>query len=423
MKASLLVCIGWLLTVSVVAQVPKETETRSLTVQPNQPIQVAYEQPFSSAILLLQPGQSLTNSYLIAGADTLRLYPEPHPERGPSSALCVFRKPVSRLTLLTGELRGIVSLVSLYAPPLPAGYVDNAMRSAARQDCGKPPVVPAAIWRTGLAPPKEAPVATKVQFVIVHHSAGGNTVADYAEEVRNIYLLHTQNNGWNDVGYNFLVGQNGVVYEGRDGQGVIDGDNVLGAHFCSQNSGTMGICLMGNFNDVPPNAASLAVLEQWIGWKLKKEGIADLNARAIHASSGKLLGLVSGHRDGSCATECPGENLYAALPAVRQRVTQTCSFTMAVSPMPLATEPLAGATWTVYPNPSNGPVTVYHHAADPAQVHFTLLDALGRSVAITAHQSTADTWVLEPAGRLSGLYWLRARDKTDVVVKPVLIGQ
>lgn len=422
MEATLLLPAVWLLTASAVAQTQHTTETRVLRVLPNQILTVGYVQPYSSAVVLLQPGQSLTNSYLITDTDTLQLYPEPHAERGPSSALCVFRKPVSHLTLLTGDLTGEVSLMTLYAPPLPAGYVAQAMRSAARQNCGKPAVVPVSVWRTGLAPPKEAPIATKVQLVIVHHSAGSNTVADYAEEVRNIYLFHTISNGWNDVGYNFLVGQNGLVYEGRDGQSIMDGDNVLGAHFCSQNSGTMGICLMGNFNDAQPNVASLTVLEQLIGWKLKKEGIADPNARVTHAGSGKVLSLISGHRDGSCSTECPGENLYAKLPLIRQAVTETCSFTSALSQTPLATEPV-GSAWTVYPNPSNGPITVHHYATDPAQVGFTLLDALGRSVPLLMQQIAPDSWVLTPTGNLSGIYWLTNTDGAGFTVKPVWFGR
>ncbi|MBO0934301.1 N-acetylmuramoyl-L-alanine amidase [Fibrella aquatilis] len=422
MKSLRLLLPGLLLTIRALAQMPQPTETRSLILLPHQAVSVAYDQLYSSAVLLLQSGQLLANTYLVAGSDTLRLYPEPHSERGPSSALCVFRKPVSQLTLLTGELAGAVSLVSLYVPPLPADHVANALRSMARQDCGKPQVVPVSVWRKGLAPPKERPIATTVQFVVVHHSAGSNTVADYAEEVRNIYLLHTQTNGWNDVGYNFLVGQNGLIYEGRDGQGIIDGDNVLGAHFCSQNSGTMGICLMGNFNDGQPNAASLTVLEQLIGWKLKKEGITDPNARATHASSGKVLNLISGHRDGSCATECPGENLYAALPIIRQVVTQTCSFTTAVVQTPLATEPTLG-TWMVYPNPSNGPITVQHQADDPAQVRFTLIDALGRNVPVYYQQTAAASWLVTPVGSVAGAYWLKGTDGIGVIETALWLGR
>lgn len=46
--------------------------------------------------------------------------------------------------------------------------------------------------------------------------------------------------GWNDIGYNFVVGEDGNVYEGR-------GWGTHGAHSTSYNSKSIGICIIGNF--------------------------------------------------------------------------------------------------------------------------------------------------------------------------------
>ncbi len=403
---------GWAL-----AQTDRQSERRVFPVRPGQLLTITYGQPYSSALIYFTEGQSLAGTYLIAAGDTLRLQPEPHaPASQPMSALCTFRHPVSQVLLQTGALAGEVTLLTLFVPPLPAGYVQAQMQSARlRADCANPGFVPASIWRKGLAPPKERPVQTKVQFIIVHHSAGSNVTTDYTEEVRNIYLLHTQVNGWNDVGYNFLIGRDGVVYEGRDGQGLMDGDNVLGAHFCSQNSGTMGICLMGNFNDVQPSAASIAALDQLIGWKLKKEGLQPIGM-AVHPGSARQLNLISGHRDGVCATECPGNTLYAALPVIRQEVSNTCSFTTALEPTPLATEPNT-ADWTVYPNPARGSFFIHHPASDPAQVRFELIDGLGRTWPVSAAQTSTNHWRITSDITTAGFFWLRCSDGTTTAVR------
>jgi N-acetylmuramoyl-L-alanine amidase len=51
-------------------------------------------------------------------------------------------------------------------------------------------------------------------------------------------------NGWIDIGYNFLVGEDGNIYEGR-------GWNNVGAHATNWNSKSIGICVIGDFTGKP----------------------------------------------------------------------------------------------------------------------------------------------------------------------------
>lgn len=90
-------------------------------------------------------------------------------------------------------------------------------------------------------------------------------------------------NGWSDIGYNFLVDEDGKVYEGR-------GWLVVGAHAPDYNSSGIGVCYIGN-ND-PTDKAKKAIRGLY----------EDANRRA-----GRKL-TVLGHRE-VYPTACPGSKL------------------------------------------------------------------------------------------------------------------
>jgi hypothetical protein len=164
---------------------------------------------------------------------------------------------------------------------------------------------------SGTCPEDTTPAPTSVTHLIVHHSAGTNQANDWAAVVRSIWDFHVLTRGWDDIGYNWLIDPNGVLYQGR-------GDNVRGAHFCGNNTGTMGVCVMGDFTAVTPADEAKDALARLLAWKS-----CDINAdplgTAYHASSDLQLMNISGHRDG-CSTSCPGDAFYPQLPAIRQAV-------------------------------------------------------------------------------------------------------
>lgn len=161
----------------------------------------------------------------------------------------------------------------------------------------------------------------------MHHSAGSNTSSDWAGTVRAIWDFHSRpetegGRGWGDVGYNYLIDPNGVIYEGRAG-----GDNVIGAHFSCRNGGTMGVCLLGTFQTSPPSAAALESLKRLLAWKAAQRQFMPLE-EAHHTGTGLTLARVCGHRDANpsypeeaCSTtSCPGERLYGSLANIRTEV-------------------------------------------------------------------------------------------------------
>jgi N-acetylmuramoyl-L-alanine amidase len=186
-----------------------------------------------------------------------------------------------------------------------------------------PPIVPRSSWGADETIRRGPPsYATDVRFAIVHHTAGANgyTRAEAAAIVKGIQLFHVQGNGWNDIGYNFLVDRFGTIYEGRFG-GV--DRNVVGAHAQGFNTGSVGIALLGTYEDSSPPAAAQDAIARLIAWRLDLAHV-DPTSFLTFVSGGSdryptgipvLLSAVSGHRD-TGYTACPGDALYARLGAI-----------------------------------------------------------------------------------------------------------
>jgi uncharacterized protein (TIGR03437 family) len=157
---------------------------------------------------------------------------------------------------------------------------------------------------------------TTVTHLIVHHTVNSNTAPDWPAVVRSIWSFHIFDRGYSDIGYNYLIDPNGVIYEGRSG-----GDNVLGAHFSGVNAGTMGVALIGTFTNGLPSPKARESLRRLLAWKADQRDLVPY-LTALHASSGLPLKVIAGHRDGPSPTECPGEALYLFLPQLRVEVLQ-----------------------------------------------------------------------------------------------------
>lgn len=193
----------------------------------------------------------------------------------------------------------------------------------------KPPVVTRTDWGCpdGQITTHGSLSYTTVTHLIAHHTAMGNEApnSDWPAIVRSIWNFHVFERGWADIGYNYLIDPNGVIYEGRAG-----GDNVIGAHFSGVNSGTMGVAMLGTFTSAAPAAKALNSLKKIFAWKSDQRDL-DPTGTSLHAASQLNLKTISGHRDGPGATECPGDAFYPLLPAIRTDVKNLLSSAGAVA--------------------------------------------------------------------------------------------
>ncbi|XP_058127466.1 peptidoglycan recognition protein-like [Anopheles ziemanni] len=93
-----------------------------------------------------------------------------------------------------------------------------------------------------------------VPTVIVHHTTGDRCMSapGCRELVRNIQTYHQTQNGWSDIGYNFLIGSS-FVYEGI-------GWHRAGAHLRGRNDKSIGVAFIGNYDLERPTARQLQLL-------------------------------------------------------------------------------------------------------------------------------------------------------------------
>jgi N-acetylmuramoyl-L-alanine amidase len=202
------------------------------------------------------------------------------------------------------------------------------VRALAANDA--PEIVPRLTWGANelikRAPPS---YADSLAFGVVHHTAGSNTYtrAQAPAIVKAIQLYHVQGNGWNDIGYNFLVDKFGRVYEGRYGGTE---RNVIGAHAEGFNTGSVGVAVIGNYTPATLPEPARAALVQLLSWRLDvahRDPLSTFNwlsggnprfPRGVPV----FLRTIVGHRD-TGFTACPGDRLYAQLDTLAGAVSTT----------------------------------------------------------------------------------------------------
>ncbi|HUT22483.1 MAG TPA: peptidoglycan recognition family protein [Candidatus Bipolaricaulota bacterium] len=173
-----------------------------------------------------------------------------------------------------------------------------------------------------------------IDHLILHHTGSAPkdlngdefiNSADYKLMVSSIYNWQANGLGWGDIGYNYLIAPDGEIFEGRQGGEGAIGGHTLRSSVCDSsvfsgdgdvigfNHGTIGIAVLGDYNEQSLSAAARASLINLIA----KLGLdMSLPPGGYSTREGLFLPTVVGHKDVDC-TSCPGMNIESSLPIIR----------------------------------------------------------------------------------------------------------
>jgi hypothetical protein len=326
-----------------------------------------------------------------------------------------------------------VHFVAVPAAVKRRGARASAAAAHAAQAGAQPAIIPRVGWGGDTVKPRAAPSYGDVQVAFVHHTVSANDYGpqDSAGIVLAMALYHRDTNGWNDLGYNFVVDKYGQIFEGRAG-GI--NQAVIGAQAQGYNSHSTGVANIGTFTDVGQTDVALDALARLIAWKLPLHG-APVTGQIVLTSGGGAdnrygsgtpvtLQRISGHRDGD-ATACPGDMLYAQLPALRERAAGIAP-TVPVAAVALTLDPPA-ATSVVYGEPLALTGALKRGDGSPIAGQRVLIQKQGTSGWVTvARTQTGDdgAWAASVAWRAAGRVRARAAvtGSTAAATEGVQIG-
>jgi LysM repeat protein len=133
----------------------------------------------------------------------------------------------------------------------------------------------------------------KINKITVHHTDDGPKLSKMSDVkfIQGIENHHRNNRKWACIGYHYIIGRDGTIYEGRP-------IKYQGAHARSNNPNNAGISLIGDFNKSYPSKGQLSALTALLA-----------NLRSKYKISNQH---VYGHKN-LCQTECPGKYLASWL--------------------------------------------------------------------------------------------------------------
>lgn len=127
-----------------------------------------------------------------------------------------------------------------------------------------------------------------VNYLAIHQSGGLDTQTPV-----DLANYHIQNNGWDGIGYHFIIDQDGIVY-------YVGDISTARANVADLNEAVIGICLIGNFSgNLEPTPEQLTSTHKLCEFLINYPGLVNI----------KSWDKIVGHKElPNQQTDCPGDN-------------------------------------------------------------------------------------------------------------------
>lgn len=132
----------------------------------------------------------------------------------------------------------------------------------------------------------------EIDLIVVHCA---DTPASMDIGVAEIRRWHTEERGWSDIGYHYVIRRDGTIELGRDLDGDGDVDEETGAHVWGYNKRSIGICMVGG------KGGANFTMPQY-------DALRNLVKALLEKYPGSAL---MGHRDLDESKECPSFDVRA----------------------------------------------------------------------------------------------------------------
>lgn len=123
----------------------------------------------------------------------------------------------------------------------------------------------------------------EIKRIVLHHSATDTGTPEAFAR------YHVEKLGWPGIAYTYVVGRDGTVYRCQE-------DSTISYHAAGANKDSLGVCMVGNFDNYEPSMQQLRAAMDLLQWLCGKYGLG--------------IKAVIGHREvPGTKKSCPGKRI------------------------------------------------------------------------------------------------------------------